>query len=259
MGRTSLLIRLSPEDAARIRERAWSEYRSVSGYLLYVLQRSFRIEELVVRDASASLISNQARGIIGPQIKKGRTADLEEARDAADPSLNSRLAIIYDQVSDVAKTTHEISHGLHPTFLKHSGLGVALRALCRRIGTEKSLQVSFIDGTQPTSTSIEISVCLYRVAQEALQNVAKHSHAQSVIVELNDKSDRISLRIVDDGIGFNMREERMNGLGLISMLERVRLIGGTLRIRSSPNSGTTIEAFVPLATTPSGRGPLASD
>ena len=74
MGRTSLLIRLAPEDAARIRERAWSEYRSVSGYLLYVLQRSFRIEELVVRDASASLISNQARGIIGPQIKKGHTA-----------------------------------------------------------------------------------------------------------------------------------------------------------------------------------------
>jgi len=185
--------------------------------------------------------------------------DLEEARDAADPSLNSRLAIIYDQVSDVAKTTHEISHGLHPTFLKHSGLGVALRALCRRIGTEKSLRVSFIDGTQPTSTSIEMSVCLYRVAQEALQNVSKHSHAQSVIVELNDKSDCISLRIVDDGIGFNMREERMNGLGLISMLERVRLIGGTLRIRSSPNSGTTIEAFVPLATTPSGHDSLASD
>jgi two-component system sensor histidine kinase UhpB len=185
--------------------------------------------------------------------------DLEEARNLADPSLNSRLAIIYDQVSHVAKATHEISHGLHPTFLKHSGLGVALRALCRRMDTEKSLQVSFIDETQPTSTSIEISVCLYRVAQEALQNVAKHSHAQSVTVELKDESDRISLRIVDDGIGFNMREERMNGLGLISMLERVRLIGGTLRIRSSPNSGTTIEAFVPLAKTQSGHDSLASD
>lgn len=185
--------------------------------------------------------------------------DLEEARDVADPSLNSRLAIIYDQVSDVAKATHELSHGLHPTFLKHSGLGEALKALCRRVGTEKSLQVSFIDETQPTSASIEISLCLYRVAQEALQNVAKHSHAQSVSVELNDKSDRISLRIVDDGIGFNMREEIMNGLGLISMQERVRLIGGTLRIRSSPNSGTTIEAFVPLVTTQSGHDSLASD
>ena len=185
--------------------------------------------------------------------------DLEEARDIADPSLNSRLAIIYDQVSNVANALHEISHGLHPTFLKHSGLGVALRALCQRIGTEKSLRVSFIDETQPTSTSIEISLCLYRVAQEALQNVAKHSHAQSVTVELKDTSDRVSLRIGDDGIGFNMREERMNGLGLISMLERVRLIGGTLRIRSCPNSGTTIEAFVPLDTTQSGHESLASD
>jgi signal transduction histidine kinase len=185
--------------------------------------------------------------------------DLEEARDVADPSLNSRLAIIYDQVSDVAKATHEISHGLYPTFLKHSGLGVALSVLCRRIGTEKSLQVSFIDETQPTSASIEISLCLYRVAQEALQNVAKHSHAQNVTIELKDESDRISLRIVDDGIGFNSREEIINGLGLISMQERVRLIGGTLRIRSSPNSGTTIEALVPPAKTQSGEDSLASD
>lgn len=185
--------------------------------------------------------------------------DLEEARDVADPSLNSRLAIIYDQVSDVAKATHEISHGLYPTFLKHSGLGVALSVLCRRIGAEKSLQVSFIDETQPTSASIEISLCLYRVAQEALQNVAKHSHAQKVTVELKDKSDRISLRIGDDGIGFNMRENIMNGLGLVSMQERVRLNGGTLRIRSSPNSGTTIEALVPLAKTQSGHDSLALD
>ncbi len=74
MGRTSLLIRLSHEDAARIREGASSEYRSVSGYLLYVLERSFRIEEVVVRGASEPLISNQARAIIGPQIKKRHTA-----------------------------------------------------------------------------------------------------------------------------------------------------------------------------------------
>lgn len=185
--------------------------------------------------------------------------DLEEARDGADPSLNSRLAIICDQVSDVAKATHEISHGLHPTFLKHSGLGVALKALCQRIGTEKSLQVSFIDETRPTLASIEISLCLYRVAQEALQNVSKHSHAQAVTVELKDKSDRISLRIGDDGIGFNMRKDMMNGLGLTSMQERVRAIDGTLRIRSSPNSGTTIEAFVPLAKTQPHDDSLASD
>ena len=74
MARTSLLIRLSPEDAARIREGACSEYRSVSGYLLYALDRSFRIEEVVVRDAIAPLISKQARAIIGPQNKKSRTA-----------------------------------------------------------------------------------------------------------------------------------------------------------------------------------------
>jgi two-component system sensor histidine kinase UhpB len=185
--------------------------------------------------------------------------DLEEARDGADPSLNSRLAIICDQVSDVAKATHEISHGLHPTFLKHSGLGVALKALCQRIGTEKSLQVSFIDETRPTIASIDISLCLYRVAQEALQNVSKHSHAQAVTVELKDKSDRISLRIGDDGIGFNMRKDMMNGLGLTSMQERVRAIGGTLRIRSSPNSGTTIEAFIPLAKTQPHDDSLASD
>jgi uncharacterized protein (DUF1778 family) len=74
MARTSLLIRLSPQDAARIREGASSEYRSVSGYLLYALDRSFRIEEVVVRDAIGPLISEQARAIIGPQYKKTHTA-----------------------------------------------------------------------------------------------------------------------------------------------------------------------------------------
>ena len=74
MGRTSLLIRLSPQDAVRIREGASSEYRSVSGYLLHALDRSFRIEEAVVRDANVPLISMQARAIIGPQNKKSHTA-----------------------------------------------------------------------------------------------------------------------------------------------------------------------------------------
>jgi hypothetical protein len=74
MGRTSLLIRLSPDDAARTRELASSEYRSLSGYLLHVLERSFRIEEIVLRGASAPLFSSQARAVIGPQNKRGHTA-----------------------------------------------------------------------------------------------------------------------------------------------------------------------------------------
>ena len=74
MPRTSLLIRLSHEDAVRIRAEAFSEYRSLSGYLLHVLERSFSIEQRVVREASESLLSEQARAVVGPQYKKHHTA-----------------------------------------------------------------------------------------------------------------------------------------------------------------------------------------
>ena len=94
-----------------------------------------------------------------------------------------------------------------------------------------------------------VSLSLYRVIQEALQNVAKHSRARHVKVELTAGADSIQLRVSDDGIGFRGHGIGENhGLGLVSMRERLRLAGGELSIWSRPSLGTQIEAVVPIAT-----------
>jgi signal transduction histidine kinase len=92
----------------------------------------------------------------------------------------------------------------------------------------------------------QISLCLYRVAQEALHNVARHSHAHKVQVQLRSGGERIFLHIVDDGIGIPAERERSVALGLASMRERVTLVGGTFTLCSEPMRGTRIEAAIPI-------------
>ena len=89
-------------------------------------------------------------------------------------------------------------------------------------------------------------MCLYRIVQESLRNVIKHSGASEARVELNGRADEISLRIVDSGTGFDPRLEGHGGLGLVSMRERLRLVGGELAIVSEPSRGTQVNVRVPL-------------
>ena len=99
----------------------------------------------------------------------------------------------------------------------------------------------------PTSLPEDVSLCLYRVAQESLRNIAKHAKATKVRVVLSGRKDGIGLRIEDTGDGFDLKEAKgKGGLGLISMEERVRLVSGKFTIKSQPGKGTTVEVFVPL-------------
>jgi signal transduction histidine kinase len=93
-----------------------------------------------------------------------------------------------------------------------------------------------------------VALCLFRVAQEALSNVVKYSQAQRAEVNLHGEADKISLRVTDAGAGFEVGVEKKDaGIGLVSMRERVRLVGGLLSIRSAPMAGTEILAQVPLS------------
>jgi signal transduction histidine kinase len=172
--------------------------------------------------------------------------DLEELRDESDFALKPRVGRLYDQVADVFKTTREISHGLHPQNLAHIGIDAALRNLCLDIRAEKSLGIYFISENALPLLPDNISLCLYRVAQTALQNVVKHSHARSATVTLTVNRERVSLHIVDDGVGFVVEHHPTTGLGLASMRERVRLVGGKIEVISAPMRGTIIEASLPL-------------
>ena len=160
---------------------------------------------------------------------------------------SGRLDQIKSRIYELADSIHQTSRRLHPTILEDLGLAAALREECRKL-EEAGIRTRCSTRDIPMQIPIDLSLCLYRVAQEASRNIIKHSKAQKVSVQLNRVRRGIQLKIVDEGDGFKLDEAmKKGGLGLISMEERVRLVGGALKIDSKPAHGTTIKVFVPLA------------
>jgi signal transduction histidine kinase len=146
----------------------------------------------------------------------------------------------------LSSSVHELSHNLHPAKLERLGLAAAIRSLCVELTHRHSLTIEFAENQIPSEIPPETALCLYRVAQEGLANSIKHSGAQHVQVGLSGTTEMVSLRIVDDGIGFDpKRLPGKGGLGLVSMRERVFSLGGKLVIDSRPSGGTRVHVVVP--------------
>jgi len=157
-----------------------------------------------------------------------------------------QLDNIVKMAAEVSSNIHGLSHQLHPARLDTLGLVGSLRGLCREFSEQYRLQVQFLSSDIPGQISKEVTVCLYRIAQEALRNVVKHSGATSAMVELSSNTKEIELHISDHGQGFDVESAKgVAGLGLISMRERLRLIGGHLSIESEPYRGTRIRVRIP--------------
>ena len=125
----------------------------------------------------------------------------------------------------------------------------AARSFCKELSDQQKVEIDFSHFNIARSLSREISLCLFRVLQEALQNAVKHSGVRHFTVELRGVPGEIQLTVSDLGIGFDVKAALAGrGLGLISMQERLQLTHGELSIMSEPNSGTTIFARVPLRT-----------
>jgi signal transduction histidine kinase len=156
------------------------------------------------------------------------------------------MSTLQERTTQVAEGIRRISHDLHPSVLEHVGLVDALRAHCAEIARQHSLRILFV--ADPTIDRVErdAAFCLFRVAQEALHNVVKHARAQTVHVLLTRYPGLLSLSISDDGEGFDLNAQVLQGrgLGLRSIEERVRLVGGRVTLTSSPNRGTTIAVHV---------------
>ena len=162
------------------------------------------------------------------------------------PSLWLRLQGLHDQLSDISTATRDLSHELYPFALEYLGLAAALRTLHRRANAHGKMKVTFSDQNVPVRLDPAISLCLYRVAQEALQNVTVQSEARAVTVELKVESGHVWLLINDDGIGLSAEQLYSGSIGLGSARERVMELNGTFKIASTPEAGTKIEAGVPL-------------
>jgi PAS domain S-box-containing protein len=161
--------------------------------------------------------------------------------------LKKRLRVLSDRIGVLAGDVHAMSRRLHPTILTELGLEVAIREECAAFSVREGIAAHFKSARIPSSLSEDISLCLYRVSQESLGNVAKHAGAAKVSVVLSGNKDGITLRIQDDGHGFDLDATKgKGGLGLISMEERARLVNGKYTVRSQPGKGTTVNLFVPL-------------
>jgi signal transduction histidine kinase len=158
---------------------------------------------------------------------------------------NLRLEKLWRGAAETVDDIARVSHHLHPSNLDFLGLPLAIRGLCREFATRNSISV------ECTCTDFvperKVALTFFRVLQEVLGNVEKHSHAGNVSVELVGSSREMLLRVSDDGIGLELERTKVTtGLGFIRMKERLRSIGGELAVWSAPTRGTRVEARVPL-------------
>jgi signal transduction histidine kinase len=161
--------------------------------------------------------------------------------------LTERLAGLGKKIGNLAEEMHSASRRIHPAIVHELGLEAALRAECNRFSEQLKIPVKFTCAELPTALPEDVALCLYRIAQESLHNIGRHSGSREARVELLAHGDGITLRVHDSGDGFDVNKARQRGgLGLISMEERVRRVNGKFQIHSHPGVGTTVEAFVPL-------------
>jgi len=151
------------------------------------------------------------------------------------------------QVADITKDVQEVSHRLHSSKLEILGLSAAAKSFCQEFSERQHVEIEYHSEYVPRELSSQISLSLFRILQEALQNAAKHSGSRSFRVLITGKANHIELMVHDSGRGFEVEEAiRGRGLGLTSMKERIKLVGGELSIQSNSQHGTTLHANVPL-------------
>jgi len=164
------------------------------------------------------------------------------------PEHRTRVRKISAQITEIAEHLHDLSYELHPARLQTLGLIESLRVMCSEFSLQRNIDVTFdaADNELPLAIDPTVSLCLYRITQEALHNIARHSRANDASVRLSQDGSDIYLEIADSGVGFEPHSSRHTGLGVVSMRERVGVLNGKLSIHTAPGRGTRIVAQIPL-------------
>ena len=161
--------------------------------------------------------------------------------------LRTKMQGLMADAEDISEDLHRISHQLHPSKLDHLGLAKATKNFVAEFGAHYDLKLNFHEKGLPTRLPADQSLCAFRIIQEALRNIAKHSGAREAEILLEEQDGMLKVRVCDSGHGFDTLSNKItNGLGFIGMRERLRSVGGKLSIYSQPMRGTRIEAFIPL-------------
>jgi PAS domain S-box-containing protein len=172
---------------------------------------------------------------------------LKQSRTTSAAELGLQIEDVRKQIEDLTTDVQALSHRLHSPKLELLGLAAAAASSCREISHRHGVEIDFHSENIPKELPRGISLCLFRVLQEALQNATKHSGSRQFQVSLKGGANEIELTVHDSGAGFEPEEAtKGRGLGLTSMQERLKLVNGQLSIDSKPQRGTTIHARVPL-------------
>jgi PAS domain S-box-containing protein len=214
--------------------------------------------EDALRQLSGRLITaqEQERAWIAKELHDGISQhlalfsiELNKLKDnpPGQPEIGTRLEKLHRRAFEMLDDVRRLSHGLHPSLLEHLGLVSALNSFCRETEKVTGISIRFTARNVPRDLSQDVSLCLYRVAQESLQNVVKHSGAHRVTVDIVVEADELRMRIADDGKGFDLQSARAtDSLGLVGMRERIGLVQGKMKLEAIPGQGTVVDVWVPL-------------
>jgi PAS domain S-box-containing protein len=174
--------------------------------------------------------------------------ELQQNLPASAGEIRPTLIEFREGIVEISTELQSISHQLHLPQLEYVSLAASMRSLCRDFARRQKVRIDFTNDEIPNPVAHDISVCLYRVLQEALHNATKHSQVRHFEVRLGYSPDQVQLTVADQGTGFDAQSVLSSGgLGLTSMRERVRLVNGTFALDSKPMHGTRIHVCVPLA------------
>ena len=166
-------------------------------------------------------------------------------------SMREQMRELQDRIADIASDAQGMARRLHPSILDDLGLVKALKAECAHFSAREAIDVNFEHHDVPAGLPRALSLCLYRIVQESLRNIGKHAQSPVATVELSvDAGGQIRLTVEDRGSGFSPGKAHGAGLGLVSMRERARLVGGTCSVHSVPGEGTKVDVCLPMGEEP---------
>jgi two-component system CheB/CheR fusion protein len=223
------------ESTAKELGRSQEELRALAGSLLTTQEDERRRMARELHDDVSQRLA--ALDIDSDEIQRSISSSPDLAGSKLQ-ELRGRIAVLVDDV-------RKMSHRLHPSSIEELGLAPALRALTQDFDRGENMIATFSSKSVPASIPIQVATGIYRIAQEALRNVAKHAGRTHVRVTLKGTKGGVRLEVSDAGLGFDPSEGR-SGLGLVSMEERARIIGATLEVKSALGQGTTVTVDVPL-------------
>jgi PAS domain S-box-containing protein len=239
--------------------RVYSGPKFVASFVIYqdITERKKSEEKLIALRNRLARAQEEERARIARDLHDDTgqrlallSIDLEQLKQASlklKSSLTQQLEALVKAASEITSDVHNVSRRLHPSQVELLGLVPALSNFCKDFAARNEMQIEFFHESLQHKPPQDAALCLFRVAQEAIRNVQKHSGTRRALVQLDENSGSLRLRVSDHGAGFDPEaNEPSQGLGLLSMQERLHTLGGELFVHSRPGGGTCIEACVPL-------------